>query len=301
MASLRDNIMEAPTVLVLGAGASTPYGFPLGSQLNAGIVNQLASGITKDTLKSLGFNETLMNEFSDILKYGDHPAIDILLEKKPKFRDLGAHLIASAIKPLERHDAIFPQKDWYAHLFEALAFENTDPDAGLLSIVTFNYERSLEYFLDKNIDLHCRDDRVEFAHEKRRKIEVVHAFGSLGEYPSTAYGKTFDENTLKKAATSIKIVSDRLDGSPDFQRAQQLISEANHIVFLGFGYNETTLSKLLEQSTRLDKKHIYGTSYGIDPNIVSRLKKMLGDAIVIKINQRCDQILKTIGMTGKSN
>ncbi len=301
MASLHDNIMEVPTVLVLGAGASEPYGFPLASQLNAKIIKQLATTKTRDTIVSLGFDSTLMDEFSGILKYGDHPAIDILLEKKPKFRGLGAHLIASAIKPLERHDAVFPQKDWYKSLFEALAFENTDPDAGLLSVVTFNYERSLEYFLDKNIGLHLRDDRTEVAHEKRRKIEVVHAFGCLGEYPGTAYGKTFDENALKNAAASIKIVSDRLDDSPDFQRAQQLISEANHIIFLGFGYNETTLSKLLEQSTRLDKKHFYGTGVGIDDTTVSRLKEMLGDELVIHLAQRCNQFLETIGMTGKNH
>ena len=93
---------------------------------------------------------------------------------------------------------------------------------------------------------------------------------------------------------------DRLDDSPDFQKAQEIISKANHIVFLGFGYNDRTLSSLMAK-TNPDGKKFYGTSVALDEPTRTRLTEIFGDKITLGENQDCRQLLKTIGMTGRGD
>lgn len=301
MAPDRESIMESPTVLVLGAGASNRFGFPLGPDLKKLMSENLHNPGFRRTLQPFGFDENLIRDFDEALGYSSHPTIDIFLEKKTNFREIGAYVVARTLMPLERHPSLFPQKDWYRDLFTALDFENEEPNANLLSIVTLNYDRSFEHFLCKNIDYNCHDERIPFCHTKRQKIEVVHAHGSLGQYPEVPYGIDVDDpNTLRRAAKNIKIVPDRLDDSPDFQKAQEIISKANHIVFLGFGYNERTLS-LLMAKINPDGKHFYGTSIALDGPTRTRLTEMFGDKITLGENQDCRQLLKTIGVTGRGD
>jgi hypothetical protein len=300
MAPAHESIMESPTVFVLGAGASNPVGFPLGPGLKSQMLEHLQNAGFRRILHSLGFGDDLISAFENALRYGYHPTIDIFLEKKTNFRAIGAFSIARTLMPFEHHPGnLFPQKDWYGDLFTALDFESEQPDTSLLSIVTLNYDRSFEHFLCKNIDYNCQHERIDFCHEKRRKIEVVHAHGSLGQYPEVPYGINMDDlETLRKAAENIKIVSDRLDDSPDFQKAQEAISKANHIIFLGFGYNERTLSSLMAR-TNPDGKHFYGTSLGLDESTRARLKEMFEDKMTLGDGQDCLHLLKSIGVTGR--
>ena len=184
MAAVRESVMESPTVFVLGAGASNPFGFPLGSELKNAMLNHLRNPDFRRVLHTAGFGNDLIKNFAIALGYSFHPTIDIFLEKKTNFREIGAYVIARSLMPLEHQlQNLFPQKDWYGDLFTAMDFENEEPDSSLLSIVTLNYDRSLEHFLLKNIDYNCQHERTDFCHAKRHKIEVVHAHGSLGEYP----------------------------------------------------------------------------------------------------------------------
>ncbi len=104
---------------------------------------------------------------------------------------------------------------------------------------------------------------------------------------------TKDPSVLRSAAKNIKIISDRLDDSPDFQEAQQVISEASNVVFLGFGYDEITLNKLLGNSD-LDSKKFYGTSIGLDQDIKIRLQSKFGGNLVLGENPSCRNLLEEI-------
>lgn len=299
MTPVRERIMESPTVFVLGAGASKPFGFPLGSELKNAMLNHLRNSDFRRVLHTAGFGNDLITDFAIALGYSFHPTIDIFLEKKTNFREIGAYVIARSLMPFEHQlQNLFPQRDWYGDLFTALNFENAQPDSSLLSIVTLNYDRSFEHFLCKNIDYNCQHERTDFCHTKRQKIKVVHAHGSLGQYPGVPYGINVDDlETVRKAAENIQIVPDRLDDSPDFQKAQEIISKCDHIIFLGFGYNERTLSSLLAK-TNLDEKHFYGTSFGLDESTRAKLKEVFGDKITLGDNQDCCKLLESIGVTG---
>lgn len=145
-----------------------------------------------------------------------------------------------------------------------------------------------------NIEYNCQDEKLDLCHKKRQKIKIIHAHGSLGQYPDVPYGLAAnDPSILNNAAENIKIVSDRLDDSPDFQEAQQVISKASNIVFFGFGYDETTLSKLLLKS-ELDSKQFYGTSIQLNQDLKFRLQSKFGDNLVLGGNLSCRKLLEEI-------
>jgi len=290
-------MINNPTVLVLGAGASNPYAFPLGTELKTRIINHLRNVQIVFTLTNLGFDKSLLTGFQEALRFSVHSTIDIFLEKKPNFRELGSYLIASTIIPFERPDQIFPQRDWYGDLYDSLNFEDEQPDTGQLSVVTLNYDRSFEHFLTKNIDYNCQHERVEFAHTKRNKIEIVHAHGSLGHYPEVPYGIDINNgDALKQAAGNIKIVSDRLEDSEEFQKAQDIISKAESAIFLGFGYDERTLKALLAKS-KLTEKRFYGTSVNLDEEALQRVHNIFEHKIKLDVGMDCQRLLKNIHIT----
>ena len=103
--------LNEETVFFLGAGASNPYGFPIGTLLKTHMISNLTNGDCKNALVKSGFESLLVKDFGEALIGTYHPTIDIFLEKKKKFRDLGAHLIAYTLLPCENHNLLFPQKE----------------------------------------------------------------------------------------------------------------------------------------------------------------------------------------------
>lgn len=271
--------LDSPTVLILGAGASRPYGFPLGSELKDQMIKSCSRPKARKVLLSAGFKDEIIGEIILALEGTYHPTIDIFLEKKTAFRSLGAHLIAYTLLAKERHRYLFPQKDWYANLYRLLDFESDTPDTGNLAIVTLNYERSLEHFLRKNIDFNCPDALLEVANDKLSRIEIVHAHGSFGPYPDVAYGQEPNaQGVVSAAAERIKIVSDRLDDSDAFRRARALIRDAANVVFLGFGYEPRTLALLFEDADP-GTKTVLGTSYQLDKELEKSLTEFFSGRI----------------------
>lgn len=268
------------TVFLLGAGASQPFGFPLGADLKHLVMNP--NPTVRKHLHDFGISNDRIEAFREILTYSTEPTIDSFLEKKTSLRDIGSYLIAGAIMPCEQHPHVFPQRDWYANLFSALNLEAEEPDASRYAFVTLNYDRSLEHFLTKNIDYNCHDARVGYAHDKRRRIRIVHAHGSLGKYPEVPFGKGMeDREAFRAAAKSIRIVSDRMDFSPDFQEAQKLIDQAQQVVFLGFGYDERTVKALFAKS-EIKRKRLVGTAFKMPQESLENVRMNL-DGIKLEI------------------
>lgn len=256
--------LNEKTVFILGAGASKPYGLPLGTELKQTIIVNISINACRESLQGAGFHPSLINDFHEALPRTSHPTIDIFLEKKKKFRELGAYLIAYSLFPLEDPDRLFPKKNWYGYLYEAINFESEEPKAENIVFVTLNYDRSLEHFLSRNIHYDCADDFIQFAESKVNSLEIIHAHGSLGKYPEIPYEiKNREHELIQSAAEKIRIASDKLEDSSDFHAAQQAIKRAINIVFVGFGYDPTTL-KLLVADVDVSKTRIIGTSFQLD-------------------------------------
>ncbi len=175
-----------------------------------------------------------------------------------------AYLIAYTLLPLEREDRLFPANNWYRHLYDVIGFENTEPDSKDIKFVTLNYDRSLEHFLVNNYKYNCPDASYQIAESKARNINVIHAHGSLGSYPEIPYGRSVNQpDVLRNAAEGIRIVSDKLEYSDDFNLAKNTILSADNIIFIGFGYDPSTLEKLIGDPNNMDDKRILGTTLSL--------------------------------------
>ncbi|MBU0715299.1 MAG: hypothetical protein KJ964_08080 [Verrucomicrobia bacterium] len=288
--------LSHPIVFVLGAGASATYGFPLGTELKQRMLGHL-NRKAEVRMAKLGFDKELVSAFRESLKYSQHATIDIFLEHKTNFRELGSYLIASTIMPLEVADNLFSKRDWYWDLYKMLRFDQEEPRVDMLGVVTLNYERSFEHFMTKTIDFNVHQKYVDAAHAKRTQMRIIHAHGSLGAYPDVPYGINPDNETaLRQAAQSIKIVSDTLDNSPDFRAAQELIAGAENVIFLGFGFNGRTLNALL-RNVDMRRTRFFGTAVKLQQPAKEQLNQSFNSRFVLGgENQDCAAFLRYIGV-----
>jgi hypothetical protein len=268
------DINNEPTVFVLGAGASNPYGFPLSGELKD-IILRAEGSILRQCLLEKQYNADTIQRFKDALRYGDYENIDLLLERKTSFRELGAYFIADTIARWEVHDALFARRqNWYTILYNLLSLESDSGGIPPLTIVTLNYDRSVEHFLSYYLEYKCPERFLASGKRKLAKVKIVHAHGSIGRYDIVPYGEAGkDTSSLHAAAQSIRIVSDSMESSPDFQEAEQLIGSARNVVFLGFGYNKITLKRLLKR-TQLDQVRLFGTGFKLEKDTRLELQNM---------------------------
>ena len=294
------DIYREPTVFVLGAGASNLFGLPLGTQLKQEIL-EFPDSQVKSFLGGQLNEAALIPEFKATLGQGDYGTIDYLLEKKKRYRELGAYYIVCVIGAREKPESLFPQRDLYADLFHMLDVESDSLLIPPLSIVTLNYDRSLEYFLERNVEINCPDHLEEHARQKVQKLRIVHAHGSLGDIETVPYGKSNKTaESVREAAHKIKIISDRIEDAEDFQKAQQIIADAHNIVFLGFGYHQRTLEALLGRCDYQSKK-VFGTAVHLSENRKYDLKVFFHSRIHFGgVNQDCSSFLEHLGI-GRGN
>ncbi len=144
-------MMNKKTLLILGAGASAPVGYPSGRALLMKVANELSNeafALFRE-LRDVGYRQAEMEKFRIALAGSMQPSVDAFLEKRPDFLDIGKAAIAAALIPMEQR-TLFErgeQATWYEYLFNRLGDQSDRFHENQLSIVTFNYDRSLEYFL----------------------------------------------------------------------------------------------------------------------------------------------------------
>ena len=213
-------MITTPTVFVLGAGASMPYGFPSGRQLVEQICeatrpkSTVLSDIPDDSHYLLSresiqkilidkFDQTKIEEFGKALYLSHQYSIDAFLEHRPEFTDIGKYSISLFIlrKEVEADLVSFENrnKGCYQYLFNKINTRLSEFDRNQISFVTFNYDRSLEHFLFISfINAHRLSDK-ECA-SLTNNIPIVHVHGMLGKLPwqddktGIPYG-TLDKNS----------------------------------------------------------------------------------------------------------
>lgn len=265
-------MITRPTVLVLGAGASANYNFPLGRDLIISLCQDIEQKTqTYAQLLSCGFDESLILTFRNALNLSMQPSIDAFLENRLDYREVGKAAIACQLIPCENPSTFLRQHRtilWYEYLFSRIGRNTDEFAANKLSVVTFNYDRSLEHCLflalQNSFALTDKD-----AASLLKKLPIVHVYGQLGEYPYLSespgvrpYSPILTTETILQCASSIKIISEGSEDEPELQKAQELLNQAEVICFLGFGYHPENLRRLKEEIT-FKGKRIFGTAYRI--------------------------------------
>jgi hypothetical protein len=252
-------MQEPRIVLVLGAGASQPYGLLPGEALKSRVAIRTREmyGLKRIT----AYDRDELKRFEAAIWRNRLMTMDEFLEEHPRFLRIGARLVADVIASCETDKELFERlPDWYTVLFNELRLREEGPDLSCLAVVTFNYDRSLEHFIADSIEHNCPESKRLCARDMWNKVKIVHPHGSLGEYPAVGYGHALDNEGFEQAAKGLIMLTDKRDQSPSFKEAQQLVAQADKIVFIGFGYHGRTLDSLFPNAS-FKGKEIYGTCY----------------------------------------
>ncbi len=194
--------------------------------------------------------------------------------------------------------------DWYFYLFNRLTeslrrsedFENYKDNR--ISIITFNYDRSLENFLYLGITRNFKEYQGgrPLSAAEILPFPIVHVYGQVAPLPwqsdkSLEYAPDFHANAVD-LADNIKLIDDRI--TEDVKEAKDIIKQAKRIFFLGFGYAEENLNVLgLPDILSMEQK-LYGTAIGMTERGKRRIKNsickgMLGDKTDLLGNTRLAQ------------
>ncbi len=291
-------MITIPTVLILGAGASRPYGFPSARELRDLICEEFASEESAATqLLANHYFPYQFTEFCSALRRSGQLSVDAFLERNPEYVPCGKMAIAYCLIRYESEDNLFPLHQEH-HLYEyILARTGADIQtfsANKLSILTFNYDRSLEHFLETAL---FNSNRTSISRKCVREtmscIPIVHLYGQLAPLPwqdsdyKREYNAEITPQNVAKAARFIKIIGDKNDEDlhkdSEFMRAWQLIDASKQICFLGFGYHATNLSRL-KIDNRKGNWRIYGTALGMETSEQKQVAEALGNTTLDSVD-----------------
>ncbi len=268
-------MIKHKTVLVLGAGASLPYNFPTTEDLRLKILS-LAKNFTLRDSTELDVEINQVVEFFNSFYYSGTYSIDEFLGKREEFTKIGKLLIAKSLLAYENAQNLFSfqsSRDWYKILVQSLTEDVSLDHLAInnsLTIITFNYDRSLEQYLFLALKNQFGAEENEVA-QHLSKLNIIHLHGQLGYLPwqsiegadkKVEYMNGLDPERIKEAANGIKIIYETDFKLHEFERAISAIEYAETVLFLGFGYHPLNL-KRLSLSGNKGGRYVGGTALGL--------------------------------------
>ncbi len=298
------------TVFILGAGASAPYGYPVGKDLRKEIISHYPGDCQhylerKARVKSLIPQEVAKaRRFAEMFDKSGTESIDLFLAINPEFMQDGKRAIIFRILIAEgrsrfREAMEEPNQDWYTYLLKKLTEGLTKKDdykhfcENNVAFITFNYDRSLEHFMyDALINRFNGIDPGEIR-KQIGELPVIHIFGQVAgldwqDMPSKIeYRRDVGLIDVEKLIEGLHIVHEEGQEGPELLEARRLIADAEHIFFLGIGYAEENLKVLKVPEGISVNTKVYGTVRGLRDNEIERIRMRfeggtVGDAVMGK-------------------
>jgi hypothetical protein len=268
-------MIKTPTALILGAGASMRYGFPSNLELMNKILNELKPDPSYKLSKQiidLGVSPDIIEEFNNSLSMAGRLSVDAFLEHRRKFLEIGRLAITLSLVKYEIESKLFAENirgnSWYEYLWNRLDAPFEDFDKNQLSIITFNYDRSIEHYLITAMKK-LYGKSVRACSEKLNTIPIIHVHGKLGSLPwqegeAKRRYSTQPGEDIVKVSKQIRVIAEKEDSSREFNKAYKIMNSASKIYFLGFGYYSTNLRRLriMELEKKRPPRTFQGTSEG---------------------------------------
>jgi hypothetical protein len=282
----------AENVLILGAGASAHYNFPLARAL-------VQSACLRDwegaVLSACGLDVSALERFVADLKRSGTTSIDQYIGylRNTATINLGKALIAYLLAKKEDLGELTRPGHPY-NWYEALASRLIGPALESfpehnIAIVTFNYDRSLEqYLFDALTSRFNQQHDTNKIREAFLRLPIIHIYGQLGSLPELGvdsalarpYGPIATPEGMARAVNSMHLLPEirkaKLIPNSGTTAARECISNATRtIAFLGFAYSQENLEALDLAKTR-GSKRVCGTLFGIDGEQVDEVRERLG-------------------------
>lgn len=263
-----DSYEEFERVIVLGAGASIPYGFPSGYGLMVQARERLqddSSGL-RPTLRACGVAEDEIEAFEASLVETPAQSLDELVHYHEKLESVVKHIIAYLLLLAERKSHLDREIDAPAHLPNQSRYHwmelvlnwmlSPDGESGAkkdrferqkTAFVTFNYDRSLEEYIRRTLDAAGREEQAV------ESVPIYHVFGKLGGFDGFCkpkdrieYGEYPLPEVVSKAVEKIQILYEQTqdDEITDIREAREALGKAACVAFIGFGFHKFALQAL---------------------------------------------------------
>jgi hypothetical protein len=248
-------MLNVPTVFILGAGASEPFGFPTGWGLSKRCYTVLGkdNGGYRTLREQCGFPAEEIEDFRRSFFLSGRQSIDAFLECRDDLMRIGKAAIAQELIRFENEGKLFDydDKNWLREMLVRLDTSSFAEFAeNRLSFITYNYDRSVEHFLFTSLQNSYKKTDAECA-AVLSKIPIIHLHGRLGFLPwqgqnARPYAVDINPEALKVSTDNIKVIhEDITEGrDDDFKQAKALLGDAEQIIFMGFGYNSKNIERL---------------------------------------------------------
>jgi hypothetical protein len=268
-------MISRPTVFVLGAGASAPYGFPLGAKLVEQILRDLrpesGTQYVQAVMKAAGAGPDAIDAFLLDLRFSRRSSVDRFLQTRPEYAAIGKAAIAGLLIPRENDMVLAERSDWLAYLLDHMIGDK-DPESfksNNLTVITFNFDRSFERALFLALRASYGLENV-YAMELASHVPVYHVHGDLG-WPSWMgtptgsgpawerdYTPQFDEHALMSAANRIRLIHEEITDQHRLEPMMSKIQEALDICLIGHSFQVANFARL-KLNEPLPKATIYAT------------------------------------------
>ena len=285
------------TVLIFGAGISKAYGFPLASELLPQIGGLRRNKAFRAYANTFMPHEADLSTFFEATSIDYHGTIDEFLRKNPRYIPIGLSAIAWLLLQHERSElelarVVTSRNSFYRILFDILKL---DPELGPpthdISIITLNYERSVEYWLNRMINLCVGEADKPQAIERLSALRIHHLHGSLGSLDDLPYSTPPTDAIMQNATAHLMTIYKRDRAFEEsYETAIKMMHGAAMVYILGSSYDTTIYNglfpnisnSLIFAQSRISR--IYGTVIGTNPAMKERIAKVFGENNLIPAN-----------------
>lgn len=302
-----------PTVLVLGAGASMPYGFPSGAELADRVLLELRRGEAFGKLlnERYGVHDLTIRDFIEAFPRSGCDTLDefvespgnrkyLLLVKAAIVEDLIGResdqslLRPPAFTPTDEGLKRWREYDWLSYLIRQMRSGTTADNFGAdnkLRVITFNFDRSFERRLFLALE-NAYGIQAKEAGILRGSIDVLHMHGSLGgekwldenRPESRHYKPEASIEQRRELVGRLRLIHDEIDIN-DLNRAHSWLTSAHTICFLGFGFHRINLVDRLGMNEPHDHANICGTALGFTAMELEEIRRVFTQSTHVNLDR----------------
>ena len=298
-------MIETPTLFILGAGASAPYGYPTGIGLWERIVgiypedSTIPRGYRKPfrEFHSTYLGDNVHNEpereplienlelFHETFFHAD-PSIDRFISRNRRFDELGKKAILTMLFHAEQFSS-FPATlkdrsgDWLTYLLQKMTGELVNQTQfpqfhdNKVSFITFNYDRSLEALTHLYLSNSFSELPIEEINDAVDGLDILHVNGVLAPLDwqindgvKQAYRKSFKTVDIDSHVENIQIIYDEQQDEIT-KKIEEKIKWAKRIYILGLGYADENMKLLGFPDALTGEMRIIGTTKGLTTHEVN--------------------------------
>lgn len=317
-------MLRTRTTLIVGAGASAELQFPTNAELLARIIQgydfrrttsetstrdgqlllrniyKLAERLNRKVSDVAAAAERLRNacrlgrSIDTVLEQYDHDPLVLACGKLAITFFMGQAESRSNLKDVPRVDGELPLQGkiaeyWIYQLGQLVTSGVPRSKIGQtleqLTIINFNYDRSVEHFLPYALVMAYGIELKEAQQVVAEKLDIIHPHGSIGrlpwqngEAPQAEWGVEQPWN-IHAIAAQLKSLNERSTDRNALRDIRLSVASAKRLVFLGFGFQPQNVDLLFENTLSHNPEVListYGMSEGNAGTVAQMIRRLAG-------------------------